>query len=118
MKLPMNIVVTKELQIRGTFRFDEEFALAVDLMGKGLIDVKPLLTETLSFERAPEAFELASDRSRARRCSWHSSVGSPRDGSHLLSQHLLPRSSVQRSPALAVGCIPVTSTGMTTGTER
>jgi L-idonate 5-dehydrogenase len=27
--------------------------------------VKPLLTETLPFERATEAFELASDRSRA-----------------------------------------------------
>jgi L-idonate 5-dehydrogenase len=64
-KLPVNAIVTKELQLRGTFRFDEEFRLAVELMGKGLIDVKPLLTETLPFERASEAFELASDRSRA-----------------------------------------------------
>jgi L-idonate 5-dehydrogenase len=65
MKLPMNVIVAKELQLRGTFRFDEEFRLAVDLMGKGLIDVKPLLTETLPFDRAIEAFDLASDRSRA-----------------------------------------------------
>jgi L-idonate 5-dehydrogenase len=65
MRLPVNVIVTKELQLRGTFRFDEEFRLAVDLMGKGLIDVKPLLTETLPFDRASEAFELASDRSRA-----------------------------------------------------
>ena len=65
MKLPINVIVTKELQLRGTFRFDEEFRLAVDLMGKGAVDVKPLLTETLPFERATEAFELASDRSRA-----------------------------------------------------
>ena len=65
MRLPMNIIVTKELQLRGTFRFDEEFRLAVDLMGKGLIDVKPLLTETLPFDRASEAFDLASDRSRS-----------------------------------------------------
>ena len=35
MKLPINIIVAKELQLRGTFRFDEEFQLAVDLMGKG-----------------------------------------------------------------------------------
>jgi L-idonate 5-dehydrogenase len=34
-------------------------------MGKGLVDVKPLLTETVPFERAREAFELASDRDRA-----------------------------------------------------
>jgi L-idonate 5-dehydrogenase len=65
MKLPINVIVTKELQLRGTFRFDEEFRLAVDLMGAGVVDVKPLLTETLPFERAMEAFELASDRSRA-----------------------------------------------------
>ena len=65
MKLPINVIVTKELQLRGTFRFDEEFRLAVELMGGGAIDVKPLLTDTLPFERASEAFELASDRSRA-----------------------------------------------------
>jgi L-idonate 5-dehydrogenase len=65
MKLPINIIVAKELQIRGTFRFDEEFRLAVDLMGKGLVDVKPLLTQTIPFERAVDAFTLASDRSQA-----------------------------------------------------
>jgi L-idonate 5-dehydrogenase len=65
MKLPMNLIVTKELQVRGSFRFDEEFRLAVDLMGKGLIDVKPLLTETVPFEQASQAFSLASDRSQA-----------------------------------------------------
>ncbi len=65
MKLPMNLIVTKELQVRGSFRFDEEFRLAVDLMGKGLIDVKPLLTETIPFEQASHAFSLASDRSQA-----------------------------------------------------
>ena len=65
MTLPVNAIVTKELQFRGTFRFDDEFRLAVNLMGNGLIDVKPLLTETLPFERALEAFDLASDRSRA-----------------------------------------------------
>lgn len=65
MTLPMNLVVAKELQIRGSFRFDEEFRLAVGLMGAGAVDVRPLLTATLPFERAPEAFELASDRSRA-----------------------------------------------------
>jgi L-idonate 5-dehydrogenase len=63
--LPINTLVAKELQLRGTFRFHEEFALAVDLMGRGLIDVKPLVTATLPIERAVEAFELASDRSRA-----------------------------------------------------
>ena len=65
MKLPMNIIVAKELQIRGTFRFNEEFRLAVDLMGSGLIDVKPLLTQTIPYDQAVDAFTLASDRSQA-----------------------------------------------------
>ena len=65
MRLPINVIVAKELQIRGTFRFDEEFRLAVDLLGKGLIKVKPLLTQTMPFERAVDAFTLASDRSQA-----------------------------------------------------
>lgn len=63
--LPINVIVTKELQLRGTFRFDTEFRLAVDLMGKGLIDVKPLVTDTLPFQDADAAFKLASDRSKA-----------------------------------------------------
>jgi L-idonate 5-dehydrogenase len=63
--LPINTIVAKELQLRGTFRFHEEYALAVELMGKGLIDVKPLVTATLPIERAVEAFELAGDRSKS-----------------------------------------------------
>ena len=65
MKLPMNMLVAKELQVRGTFRFHEEFALAVSLIGKKLVDVKPLISATLPFTQASEAFELAGDRSRS-----------------------------------------------------
>ncbi|WP_429932975.1 L-idonate 5-dehydrogenase [Agrobacterium vitis] len=63
--LPINSIVTKELQLRGTFRFDTEFQLAVDLMNSGSIDLKLLVTHTLPFKQAPEAFMLATDRSRA-----------------------------------------------------
>lgn len=65
MTLPINSIVAKELQLRGTFRFDPEFELAVRLMGEGLIDVKPLITAAMPFENAVEAFELASDRSKS-----------------------------------------------------
>jgi len=65
MTLPINSIVTKELQMRGTFRFDPEFELALRLMGDGLIDVKPLITASLPFESAVDAFELASDRSKS-----------------------------------------------------
>jgi L-idonate 5-dehydrogenase len=65
MTLPVNTLVAKEIELRGTFRFHEEFPLAVNLMGSGHIDVKPLITATLPFEDAIAAFELASDRTRA-----------------------------------------------------
>ena len=65
MTLPMNVVVAKEIELRGTFRFHEEFALAVALIGAGLVDVMPLLTETVPLADARAAFELAADRSRA-----------------------------------------------------
>ena len=63
--LPIGTLVAKEFDLRGTFRFHEEFHLAVDLIGKGLVDVTPLLTAALPFTQAVEAFQLASDRKRA-----------------------------------------------------
>jgi L-idonate 5-dehydrogenase len=65
MALPMMAITAKELDLRGSFRFDEEFAAGVELMRKGLIDVTPLITQTLPLSRAEEGFRLASDRSQA-----------------------------------------------------
>src|SRR5690242_10584884 len=65
MNLPMNVVVAKEIELRGTFRFHEEFALAVALIGGGLVDVMPLLTATVPLAQANDAFALAADRSKA-----------------------------------------------------
>jgi L-idonate 5-dehydrogenase len=65
MTLPMHLAVAKEIELRGTFRFHEEFALAVALIGGGLVDVMPLLTATLPLVQANEAFALAADRSKA-----------------------------------------------------
>ncbi len=65
MKLPVNTIVVKELQLRGAFRFDEEFELAVQLLSQGQIDVRPLISATLPFSQAIDAFQMASDRSRA-----------------------------------------------------
>lgn len=65
MTVPMMAITSKELEIRGSFRFHSEFATGVELMRKGLIDVKPLISQTLPLDRAVEAFTLASDRSQA-----------------------------------------------------
>jgi len=61
----MTTVVAKELSIRGTFRFYEEFGTAVEMMNKGLIDVSPLISQTMPFRQAQAAFDLAGDRAKA-----------------------------------------------------
>ncbi len=65
MKLPINMIVAKEFDLRGAFRFHEEFATAVALLNKGLVDVKPLISATLPYRDAGRAFALAADRSQA-----------------------------------------------------
>jgi L-idonate 5-dehydrogenase len=65
MPFPINAVVAREIDYKGTFRFFEEFEQAADLLGSGRIDVSPLLSAVVPAERAKEAFELASDKSKA-----------------------------------------------------
>lgn len=63
--VPLNMVVAKEISLRGTFRFHAEFALAVETIARGAIDVVPLLTATVPFADARMAFDLAADRTRS-----------------------------------------------------
>ena len=63
--VPQNVVVAKEIEIRGSFRFHEEFALAVELINRRRADVRPLLSATYPIEDAVTAFEAAGDRTRS-----------------------------------------------------
>ena len=65
MRLPINTIVAKEFDLRGAFRFHEEFAVAVELLNKGLVDVRPLISATLSYRDSARAFALAGDRTQA-----------------------------------------------------
>lgn len=65
MNLPINTIVAKEFDLRGTFRFHEEFGVAVDLLNKGLVDLKPLISATVPYRDAGRAFALAADRTQA-----------------------------------------------------
>jgi L-idonate 5-dehydrogenase len=65
MSVPMMAITAKELSLKGSFRFHGEYAVAMSLMQKGLIDVKPLISETVKLAEARRGFELASDRSKA-----------------------------------------------------
>lgn len=65
MSVPMMALTAKELDLRGSFRFHEEFATAVAKMQAGRIDVKPLISHTIALEQAEDAFTIANDRSQA-----------------------------------------------------
>ena len=57
--MPLVSVTTKELNLKGSFRFHSEFALAVKMMKKKLIDVKPLITHSIPFLNAEKGFNIA-----------------------------------------------------------
>jgi L-idonate 5-dehydrogenase len=63
--IPQNTVVGKELDIRGSFRFHAEFALAVRLINDGRVDLTPVVTHSFPMRQARQAFEVAGDRRQA-----------------------------------------------------
>ncbi|MEM7376890.1 MAG: L-idonate 5-dehydrogenase [Pseudomonadota bacterium] len=65
MTIPMQLLTAKELQLRGSFRFHEEFFVGVQWMRQGRIDVTPLQTHTFALDDAEQAFAQANDRSQA-----------------------------------------------------
>ena len=58
-------MVFKEVDIRGSFRFHEEFATAAGLINARRVDLRPLLSATFPMDDAGAAFELASDPQRS-----------------------------------------------------
>lgn len=62
---PLGAIVIKEIDYRGTFRFDREFGAAVELISSGALDFKPMLSHRVPFDDIVSAMDLAADRSRA-----------------------------------------------------
>ena len=63
--VPMQQIIAKELNLKGTFRFHEEFEQAVKMMQDGRIETSPLITQTFAVDDAIDAFECASDRTKS-----------------------------------------------------
>jgi len=63
--IPQNVVVAKEIDVRGSFRFHEEFHWATNLLSAGKIDISPIISHTFPVHAAVDAFETAMDRSTA-----------------------------------------------------
>ena len=56
---PLVPFTAKELTLKGSFRFHLEFPLAIDLMQKKIIDVKPFITHSFKMDEAEKAFKVA-----------------------------------------------------------
>jgi L-idonate 5-dehydrogenase len=65
MTLPVQTITAKELSLKGSFRFHQEFRLAVEMMQRKRLDVSPLVTHVMPMTEADAAFRLASDRGQA-----------------------------------------------------
>ncbi len=63
--LPSNIIMSKEITWRGSFRFGNVFQEAVALIVDREIDLAPIISASLPLSSATAAFELAMDRTRS-----------------------------------------------------
>ncbi|XP_055518486.1 sorbitol dehydrogenase-like [Leucoraja erinacea] len=55
---PLLTAITRELDIRGVFRYCNTWPTAINMLASKKIDVKPLITHRMPLEQAIEAFEL------------------------------------------------------------
>jgi L-idonate 5-dehydrogenase len=65
MQFPANLVMQREIDYRGAFRWGMEFDWAVQYLSERKVDVRPLLTRQFPLDQAVEAFKLAADKTRA-----------------------------------------------------
>ncbi|CAG9130047.1 unnamed protein product [Plutella xylostella] len=57
--VPLAGAVAREVDIRGIFRYVNEYPIALSMVSSGLIDVKPLVTHHFSMEETLQAYETA-----------------------------------------------------------
>ncbi|TMR96986.1 L-idonate 5-dehydrogenase [Nonomuraea basaltis] len=60
-----NAVITRELRLVGSFRFDTELGEVLHALADGRLPVDPVITSVLPVVRTSEAFELAADPARS-----------------------------------------------------
>ena len=63
--LPLGLLLVKELQFVGSFRYGNVWEQAIRLGASGRLNLKPLITHVLPLTQAREALELASRRGGA-----------------------------------------------------
>ena len=61
LEAPVHLVMQKELQLVGSFRFANVFGDALELIASRRVDVRPLVTHTFRFDDVMKAFAAALD---------------------------------------------------------
>lgn len=62
-QFPIGLICDKEINLKGSFRYGPgDYALAIDLVRKGAVSVKELITHRYSFSEAEKAFQAVSKR--------------------------------------------------------
>jgi len=61
----VNEIMSKELDLKGAFRWGIEFDWAVDYLSSRRVDVRPLISGQFPLQDAVKAFELAKDKTRS-----------------------------------------------------
>lgn len=61
---PVNMLQSREIDLIGSFRANDEFQIAVDLITTGRFDVSPILSGIHAVSDAKKALEIAPDRSQ------------------------------------------------------
>ena len=59
---PLLDIVVKELDVRGVFRYANMFPVGIELVSKGMVNVRQLVTHTFPFEEIERAFRLIDER--------------------------------------------------------
>jgi len=60
--VPLFEIITKQLKVLGSFRYGAgDYPLAISLVERGLVDLKPLVTQRYEFTDALEAFETTKN---------------------------------------------------------
>ena len=60
--IPMDFatLLTKEIEIKTVFRYAHQYDRSISLLSSNMIDVNPMITDTVDFNDSIKAFERAS----------------------------------------------------------
>lgn len=61
MNLPLSGALTREVDIRGVFRYNNDYPTAIEMVKTGRVNVKPLITHHFTLEQSIEAFKAAKN---------------------------------------------------------